>query len=379
MDEYVKIPDEQEKDEEDEKKEETKISPDLIISPIEGAEGQRKLSFLEVLEKLSPGRNLRAALDDIMHARTGALIVFDCPELKNFMEGGFRVNCKFTPQKLVELSKMDGATIISSDMKKILFSNTLLVPDVSIPTNETGTKHKAAERTSKQLGIPVIAVSERRGKITLFYDNKRYILQDAEALLRRATENLNILEKQREICNDLITNLNILEATNLVSVGDACTILQRIEMINRIMNTLKRHIIELGKEGAIIQMRVRELHKGVEELESSILRDYSNKPSSSKRIISNINFDGLLDINILSQVLFESSVDKPIFPKGYRILRKLNLTERETDSLINYFENLGQILNSSIEELRKVLRSKTENFKKELEHIKEQIMLGKKI
>lgn len=375
MDDYVNISDEKDNLE----KEEIKINPDLIISPITDEPEPKKLSFLEVLEKLSPGKTLRIALEDILHARTGALIVFECPELKNLFEGGFRVNCKFTPQKLVELSKMDGAIIVSSDMKRILFANTLLVPDHTLPTNETGTRHKAAERTSKQLGIPVIAVSERRRKITLFYDNRNYFLQDSEVLLRRATENLHILEKQREISNDLLTNLNILEITNLVSVGDACTLLQRIEMINRIMNTLKRHIIELGKEGSIIQMRVRELYKGIEDLESYILRDYTPRPSSSKRLLSNINFDGLLDTNSLARILFESSLDKPIFPRGYRFLRKLNLTERETDNLINHFDNLGGIINASNEELKRFLRSKTESFKRELEHTKEQVMLGKKI
>jgi diadenylate cyclase len=307
------------------------------------------------------------------------LILVNCLSLRNVCEGGFKVNCWFTPQKLAELAKMDGAIILSSDLKKILLANTVLVPDISIQSNETGTRHKAAERVSKQLNTPVITVSERRGKITLFYDNQKYVLQDSEILLRRATENLHILEKQREICNELITNLNILETTSLVSVGDVCSILQRMEIIIRVMHNLKRYIIELGKEGAIIQMRVTELFKGIEELGYLILMDYTSKPENTKKLISRINFDGLLDQEALSRILFESAQDRQIYPKGYRMLRKLNLTEGEIETMISYFKNFGNLLNATDQDLEKVLKHKTASFKKEFENLKEQILVGKKI
>jgi len=353
-------------------------SVDIIVSPPK-EEPIKKVSFLEFLSKLSPGKVIRNALEDIQQGKTGALIVVNCPELRNICEGGFKVNCKFTSQRVSELAKMDGAIVLSSDLKKILFANMLLIPDSKINTNETGTRHKAAERASKQFNTPIITVSERRSKISLFYDNRKYVLQNSEALLSRATENLNILEKQREMCNELLTNLNILEITNLVSVGDVCSILQRMEIITRVMNTLKRYIIELGKEGIIIQMRVRELFKGVEELTDSILKDYTMKPEHTQRLISSINFDGLLDAGVLARIIFEASNDKQIFPTGYRVLSKLNLTEGELDRMIEYFKNLGNLLNANEEDIRQVLGNKTDSFQREWENLKEQIMVGKKI
>jgi len=339
----------------------------------------RKPSFLEVLGRLSPGKSLRTALDNILPGRTGALIVFDCKGLKDICEGGFRVNCRFTPQKLSELAKMDGAIILSSDSKRILHANVLLVPDTRIPSNETGTRHMAAERTAKQTGTPVIAVSERRGNVTLFYEDKKYVLQDAESLLRRATETLRILEKQKEISDDIMTNLNVLEMTNLVSVGDVCSVLQRIEIIIKMMNSMKRYLIELGKEGLIIKMRIRELFKGIEEEEDLVLRDYTHRPNNVKKLLSNISFDSLLNTESLARTIFGLSQDENIYPKGHRILEKLNLTEREIKSFVSSFENLGEILNAEDRELETILKQKTASFKKEFENLKEQIMVGKKV
>lgn len=350
-----------------------------IIVPVPDEIKQKKLTFMEVLAKLSPGKSLRIALDDILEGKSGALIVVDSPELRNLMDGGFRINASFTNQRLAELAKMDGAIILSSDMKRILFANVLLVPDSKIQTNETGTRHKAAERTAKQTGTIVIAVSERRNKISLFYEEKKYILEDSENLLRKATETLNILEKQREIFEDNFKNLNVLEITKLVSVGDVCSVLQRIEVIIKMMDTMKRYLTELGNQGIIVRMRLKEMFKGIEMLEEQIIKDYSNKPLNTKKILASMNFDGMLDTESFSRILFESSPDTQINPKGYRLLEKLNLTEREVKALISSFDSFGSILEASEEELNKVLKAKAISFKKELENLKEQILLGKKI
>jgi diadenylate cyclase len=349
-----------------------------IIVPF-SEEIKKKPSFLEILAKLAPGKSLRTALDDILEGKTGALIVVDCPQLRNIMDGGFRINCKFTNQKLAELAKMDGAIVLSEDLKKILFANVLLVPDNKIPTNETGTRHKAAERTARHTGAMVVAVSERRSKITLFYEDKKYILEHSENILRRATETLNILEKQREIFDDILKNLNILEITKLVSIADVCSVLQRIEVIIKMMDTMKRYLIELGNQGVIIRMRIREIFKGIETLEDFILRDYSSKPQNVKKIFDGISFDGVIDTESLARMIFEASPDTQINPRGYRLLEKLNLTEREIKALLLHFDNLAGVLDASSEELGRVLKAKAESFKKELDNLKEQILMGKKI
>jgi diadenylate cyclase len=349
-----------------------------IIVPY-SEEIKKKPSFLDVLGKLAPGKSLRTALDDILEGETGALIVVDCPELKGLIDGGFRINCKFTNQKLAELAKMDGAIILSDDLKKILFANILLVPDSKITSNETGTRHKAAERIAKQTGTMVVAVSERRSKITLFYEDKKYILEHSESILRRATETLNILEKQREIFDDILKNLNVLEITKLVSVADVCSVLQRIEVIIKMRESMKRYLIELGNQGTIIRMRIREIFKGLDMLDDFIIKDYSNKPQNIKKILEGISFEGVIDTESLSRMIFEASPDTQIIPKGYRILSKLNLTEREIKGLITNFENLSGIVNATTEELSRVLKGKAESFKKEFDNLKEQILMGKKI
>jgi len=356
------------------------VNSQIIVPFSEEAIMQKqKPSFLEIIGKLSPGKSLRTALDDILEGETGALIAVDCPELEAIMEGGFKINCKFTSQKLAELAKMDGAIILSADLKKILFANVLLVPDSKISTHETGTRHKAAERTAKQTGTVVVAVSERRNKITLFYEDKKYLLENSEHILRRATETLNILEKQKEIFDDILKNLNVLEITKLVSVADVCSILQRIEVIVKMMETMKRYLTELGNQGTIIRMRVKEIFKGIENLEEAILKDYTARPQNVKRMLDSIAFEGVIDTEALSRMIFDSSPDTLIAPKGHRILQKLDLNEKDMRSLIFHFEGLHGILDANPEELAKVLKGKSEGFKQDIDHLKEQILMGKKV
>ena len=156
-------------------------------------EVEEKREFIDVLKIFAPGTAIRTALDDIMHAGMGALIVVEKEGLSNIVDGGFRINCKFTSQKLVELAKMDGAMILSSDLKKIVYANTLLTPSGKIPSRETGTRHKAAERTAKQFETAVIAVSERKKKITLYFGEESHNLEETSEILRRAAETADVL------------------------------------------------------------------------------------------------------------------------------------------------------------------------------------------
>lgn len=340
-----------------------------------------KVDLFDILKLVSPGTSLRVALDDILRAENGALIVVMNPDLEGLMEGGFKVDCKFTPQRLTELAKMDGAVILSEDLKRILFANVLLVPNPAILTDETGTRHKAAERTAKQAGTLAIAVSERRKKISVFCSETRYVLKNAEEILRRATETLQILEKQREIYDDLLTNLNVLEVTGLVSLSDVCNILQRTEMINRIEDSIRKSIVELGRDGSIVRMRLRELTRGIEKTAQLLARDYANKPERVRELVSEVSFDDLLDTEGISRLLFNRGSDEAVRPKGFRILSRTNLSENDINLVISNFEDLNGILGSSIEELAKIINNSelAERFQKELGSLKENIMVGKKI
>jgi diadenylate cyclase len=336
--------------------------------------------FLDYLKKVSPGTPLRTVLDDIIRAGRGTTIVLDCPELTTIIEGGFKINCRFTPQKLFELCKMDGAIVVSSDLKKILYSNVLLIPDPSVYTSETGTRHKSAERTAKQANTFVIAVSERKRKTTLYFSKIRYYLRSLDELLRETTNNLQILEKQREIFDELVIKLNILEMSDLVSCGDVCKVLQRTEMILKISEVIKRNFTEMGKEGVILNMRFKELIKGVEKSKESILRDYANL--SLKRVdslISNLTFEGLSDLDSISRLVFEKSLEDSVSCKGYRFLSKLNLNEKEIFQLVNNFKSLNNLFMASQEDLDMVFKNRGEDLKKEIDNLREQVLSGKTI
>jgi diadenylate cyclase len=337
------------------------------------------MTKLEILKKLSPGTELREGLNDILSGEMGAIIVVGNPKTLNVFEGGFKVNCKFNSKRLAELAKMDGAIILSEDFRKILYCNTLLVPDRSISSIETGTRHQAAERTAKQTGSLVITVSERRRKITVYYGNSRYVLKSSEELLRRATETLQILEKQREVFDELLININILEVTNLVSVGDICSLLQRMEMIKKMANVINEHIVELGKEGIIVRMRMKEVTKGIDNEQELVIRDYGLKANRVMQFFDNLSFEGLLDSENIARLLFGESPEVRTSPRGYRILSKTSLNSNEIKILTSNFRNLDAIINADGFKLVQVLKNHSEGFQREISRVKEQIMVGKKI
>jgi diadenylate cyclase len=345
----------------------------------EDADKEKLLTKLEILKKLSAGTVLREALNDIVKGGMGALIVVSNPNSYNVFRGGFYVNCKFTSKRLAELAKMDGAIILSEDFKKILYANTLLVPSIEYSSIETGTRHQAGERTAKQINGLVIAVSERKGVITIYYGNSRYVLQDTPELLMRATEALQILEKQRDVFNELIINLNVLEVTNLVSVADVCTVLERLEMIRKMSNIINEYIVELGKDGIIARMRMRELTKGIDEKEEVIIKDYLQRPTRIRHFFENLGFDSLLDLDNLAKVLFGKSLEASVSPKGYRILSKTRLSKDKIENLIKHFKLLDNIFNADVDSLDRVLGVEVDNFQKELSTIREHIIVGKKI
>jgi len=339
--------------------------------------------FEDVLKMVAPGTSLRGALDDLLRAKMGALIGFDNGELgKGVVEGGFKIGTKFSSQKLVELAKMDGAIILSKDGKEILFANTLLTPDVSIHTKETGTRHKAAERIAKQTNAIVLAVSERKNKISLYYGSTAYQLQNSSEILRRASETLQILEKQRDMFDSLLDNLNSLELHKNSAIKDVCLVLQRVEIIKRISETVLRYLIELGKEGIIVRMRLKELMGNLGKEEELILRDYlGSNYSNFLKVLDNMDFDFLLEPVNISRLLFEELRDKAVSPKGIRILGKTNLLDRYVDLLTGNFENLNQILSANHRDLLRVLESEAmvAFFQEEIYNLREKVNFGKKI
>jgi len=343
---------------------------------------KKEKDFVDVLKMFAPGTSIRAALNDLLMARMGALIVIDNGSLEKIIEKGFRVNAKFSPQKLVELSKMDGAIILSKDLKKILYANTLLSPIQGTTTRETGIRHKAADRTAKQAQTIVVAVSERKNKITLYYKETSYVLAASSEILRRATETLQTLEKQKDIFNDSLDNLNLLELKRLGTINDVSSVLQRLEIIKRISNIIKRYLAELGKEGMVINMGLKESIRNLDKEEKMLLKDYFGfNLSFAYKLLSKMDLDFLLEPMNISRMLFEELHDKPIFPRGLRILSKTNLLERHTTALIKRFKRLDNLLVASDEELLEVLGNEglVTFFKEEIYNLRERISIGKRI
>jgi len=339
-------------------------------------------AFIDVLKLFSPGTSMRNALDDLLRARMGALIVVESEGISGIIDGGFRINCKFSSQRLVELAKMDGAIILSLDLKKILYANTLLVPRELLKTKETGTRHKAAERTAKQLGTIVVAISERKNKITLYWKDHKYVLEQSSEILRRATETLQILEKQKETFDELLMHLNVLEITGLTSASDVCSVLQRIEMIRRVTENVKRYLVELGKEGIIVSMRLKELTRNLSSERELILKDYfEEKYSQVNMLLNEMNFDFLLETSNMIRLIFEELHDRAIFPKGFRFLFKTGFLEKDFLLLVEHFKSLDKIMDASVDKLTEVLGSQSlsKSLRASLDSLKEKVLEGKRI
>lgn len=348
----------------------------------ESEDDESREDFIDVLKIFSPGTAMRTALDDILRARMGALIVVEKEGVSRLMDGGFRVNCSFSAQRLVELAKMDGAIILSEDLKKIVYANTLLVPKGELKTVETGTRHKAAERTARQLGTIVVAVSERKNKITLYWQNKKHVLENSSEILRRATESLQILEKQKEVFDDLLRHLNILEITDLTSSSDVCNVLQRMEIIGRITENIKRYLVELGKEGIIVSMRLKELTRTISHERELVLEDYfSGENDKIDSIMKSMSFDFLLETSNVMRMVFDELHEKQICPKGSRILSKTGFLEKDIEKILSELKSLGKVFDSDVEGLSKVLESNAlaESFRRELDSLKEKILEGKRM
>lgn len=317
-----------------------------------------------IIKLVSPGTALRTALDGALKTGKGAMIAVENDNLLPLMDGGFEIHCRFTPQKLVELSKMDGAIILSKDMKKINYANVTLAPSPKIETLETGTRHKAAERTAKQTSGLVIAISERKQEISLFYKDIKYPIKSTDELLRKANEHTQILEKQRETFDKAIKKLNHLELQNHASIEQAVNAIQRGKTIQKIAHELGNTIIELGKEGTLLKARLRELTSEVEKETNLIIKDYTRLDSNkSKILLDTLEYDEIIDSNnILRSLAQENNSNNQI--KGWRILSKTSLSDSEINNLIKDTGSLQQAI------LRMLEKEEAKTFEDDIKRIK---------
>ena len=342
------------------------------IMPLQKEARATEEEFASVLKSVSPGTHLRTALDGALKAGRGALIMIENQKAHELMDGGFKVNCRFTPQKLVELCKMDGAITLSKDLRRINYANVLLTPSHKIKSMETGTKHKAAERVAKEVGTLVVAISERRHEITIYYKNIRYSLRSTHEVSRKANSHIQMLEKQRELFDLYISRLNDLEFRNYPSLHQALKVIQKGLLIQKISRELKRNLIELGNEGTLIKTRLKEITQDVERETNLTIKDYTRLDlKKSRNILDTLSYDEILeDQNILKSLAYEKPAQTaPI--KGWRILSKTSLAEADVATVIKHVGSLGKAIHSNLNTYKDVLgEEKASIFNDEISKIK---------
>lgn len=343
-----------------------------------------------ILKLMSPGTALREGLENILRAKTGGLIVIgDNEEVMKIVDGGFNINSDYSPAYVYELAKMDGAIVLSSDLKKIIYANTQLVPDHTLTTYETGTRHRTANRVAKQTGNIVIAISQRRNIITIYKGDLKYVLQESSIILARANQAIQTLEKYVNVLDRVINNLNLLEFQDLTTIFDVVTAIQRTEMVMRIVEEIKRYIVELGNEGRLISMQLGELIRFIERDGILLIRDYCKGGKDYSEIyndIQKLTSEELVDLDLIAKLLGYSGqplTDTLISPKGFRILFKVpRIPASVIENLVKHFEELKHVIKADTEALDKVDgigEARARAIRSGLKRIKEQIYLKSEI
>jgi diadenylate cyclase len=346
----------------------------------------------EILQFVAPGTPIRQGIDNILRAKTGGLIVVGYNDkVKSLVDGGFSIDCKFTPAHLYELAKMDGAIILNEGGTRILYANTQLIPDTSIPSIETGIRHRTAERVAKQTGNLVVSISQRRNVITLYQGNIRYSLKEIGVILTKANQAIQTLEKYKVVLDQGITNLGALEFEELVTFQEVSQVIHRIELVLRIKNEILNYVNELGTEGRLISMQMEELVTNIEEEAILLIRDYMNdtglEPLEVLKQLNKLSSDELLEENNIVKILGYAGIsnrqEETIVPRGYRILHKIpRLPSLIIENLVHEFDSLNEILKASIEQLDDVEgigEVRARNIKDGLTRIQEQLFIDRHI
>ncbi len=320
----------------------------------------RSDELTHLLRVCAPGTELRAALDLVISGKTGALIVIGNSEkVKPICDGGFEVRSPLTANRLAELAKTDGAIILDDDAQSILRFNVQLVPDPSLPTLETGTRHRTAERVSRQTDALVVSISQSRDIISLYHHGEKHVLEDIRVILAKANQALSTLERYKIRLDEVAAHLSVLEFEDSVTLLDVSTVITRSEMVERIAREIDRYIVELGAEGRLIQMQLDELMAGVAENHLLLIRDYTvgrRSPETARREISRLSADELIDpVRIVSILAYKgelATLETPVRPRGYRMLRKIpRLPLSVIGNIVSRFGDLSSVVEASAEAL----------------------------
>lgn len=322
----------------------------------------------ETLARVAPGTGLRDGLERILRGGTGALIVLGHDEeVEKICDGGFRLDVAFAPTRLRELAKMDGALVLSTDGERILRANVQLVPDPSIPTEESGTRHRAAERTAVQTGHPVISVSASMSIVSIYVDGVRRVVESPDPILSRANVALSTLERYKSRLDEVIAALSRAEIEDYVLLRDAMSTAQRMEMVRRVSVEIDEYVLELGVNGRQVSLQLEELIHDNDTMRELLVRDYyaSPEPATTEEVrqaletIEALSDADLLDLTLLAGAFgYPTTIDAQdtaMRPRGYRLLARISrLQFAHIDRLVRGFGSLQALLASSSADLQAV-------------------------
>src|ERR687897_601973 len=328
-------------------------------------EARQEPRLVKALEMVAPGTAVREGIDNIVHARTGGLLVIgDADELSFLFSGGIKLDIDYTPALLYQVAKMDGAIVLDSDATRISWANVQLMPDPTIVSMETGTRHRTADRVSKQTKALVIAISQRRDVVSLYLEGMKYILQDIPTVLSKANQGLATLEKYRARLDQVSARLTALEFEGGGVLHDVLNVLQRAELVTRMATEVERYIIELGTEGRLIETQLEETVVGVTADRGALVRDYATDDSERNvdaplAALARLPHPDLLDFGRLAELLGYdrkvNTLDYPVSPRGYRILGRIpRLPKLLVDEIVREFRGLDEMLAATDAELEMV-------------------------
>ncbi len=326
---------------------------------------EEDLRLRTTLASIAPGTQLRAGLERILRGRTGALLVLGTDKtVESISTGGFTLDVPFTDTGLRELAKMDGAIILDRDATRILRAAVHLMPDPSIHSDETGTRHRTADRVARQTGYPVVSVSQSMQIIAAYVGDIRYVLEDSGQILSRANQALATLERYKLRLDEVSSTLSALEIEDLVTVRDVAVVAQRLEMVTRIAREIEDYVLELGSDGRLLSLQLDELVTGVDAERELVIRDYlptgrrARKPEEVLAELEGLSQADLVDVAAIARALglgASEHLDGAVTPRGYRLLAKVpRLPGPVVDRLVGHFGSLQKLLAAGIDDLQTV-------------------------
>src|SRR5919202_1890399 len=321
--------------------------------------------LMSSIARIAPGTPLRQGIDDIIRSHEGALIVIGEPsELSFLFSGGIPLDQPFTPQLLYELAKMDGAIILNSSLTKLAYANVQLMPDPTIASAETGTRHRTAERVAKQTDALVLSISQQRETVTLFVGHNRHQLEQIADLLAKTNQALHTLETYRQRLEQVLTRLTALEFQSAVMLDDVLVVLQRAEMTMRMADEIERDCVELGTEGRLIRMQLTELVGEVPAERVAVVIDYhvdgdGPRAQLSLEALRAPPYRQLLEFERLAELLGYprdvNPLDHSVSPHGFRVLSHIpRLPEQVVKQVVRDMEGLDAIVRASQRDLEAI-------------------------